>query len=424
MSFYQNDDQNKSDKDFSSYSPLQEQLRREEEEKKSRQKNKNRGGFGYFFVGFFGVIVGALLVWLLMIPSLEDDSGGIANNRTENTPKITQTATEVTTDVTKAVEKVSKAVVGITNIQEVSNFWTRQSQETEAGSGSGVIYKVDGGKAYIVTNYHVVENAKQLEVTLPDGTKENAELVGSDIWTDLAVVTIPSKNVDTVAQFGDSDVLKQGETVIAIGNPLGLDFYGSVTTGVISGKDRSVPVDLNGDGYEDWETEVLQTDAAINPGNSGGALVNISGELVGINSMKIAESTVEGLGFAIPINTVIPIIEELERNGEVKRPTMGIGLLDLTEVPAYYQKQTLRLPDDVTTGVVVTEVVPGSPADRSGMEKYDVIVEMDGKPIENSIDLRQHLYNDTKIGDTMKVKVYRQGKMMELQVKLTEGSQL
>lgn len=424
MSFYQNDDQNKSDKDFSSYSPLQEQLRREEEEKKSRQKNKNRGGFGYFFVGFFGVIVGALLVWLLMIPSLEDDSGSIANNRTENTPKITQTATEVTTDVTKAVEKVSKAVVGITNIQEVSNFWTRQSQETEAGSGSGVIYKVDGGKAYIVTNYHVVENAKQLEVTLPDGTKENAELVGSDIWTDLAVVTIPSKNVDTVAQFGDSDVLKQGETVIAIGNPLGLDFYGSVTTGVISGKDRSVPVDLNGDGYEDWETEVLQTDAAINPGNSGGALVNISGELVGINSMKIAESTVEGLGFAIPINTVIPIIEELERNGEVKRPTMGIGLLDLTEVPAYYQKQTLRLPDDVTTGVVVTEVVPGSPADRAGMEKYDVIVEMDGKPIENSIDLRQHLYNDTKIGDTMKVKVYRQGKMMELQVKLTEGSQL
>jgi serine protease Do len=270
----------------------------------------------------------------------------------------------------------------------------------------------------------VVENAKQLEVTLPDGTKENAELVGSDIWTDLAVVTIPSKNVDTVAQFGDSDVLKQGETVIAIGNPLGLDFYGSVTTGVISGKDRSVPVDLNGDGYEDWETEVLQTDAAINPGNSGGALVNISGELVGINSMKIAESTVEGLGFAIPINTVIPIIEELERNGEVKRPTMGIGLLDLTEVPAYYQKQTLRLPDDVKTGVVVTEVVPGSPADRAGMEKYDVIVEMDGKPIENSIDLRQHLYNDTKIGDTMKVKVYRQGKMMELKVKLTEGSQL
>ncbi|MBB5149597.1 MULTISPECIES: S1C family serine protease [Ureibacillus] len=422
MSFYQNDDhRNESDKDFS-YSPLQEQLRREEEEYKKRQNKKRQGVLGYFFSGFVGVIVGALLVWLLL-PSMVDQLPSSTIN-THHTPTITQTATEVTTDVTKAVEKVSKAVVGITNIQEVSDFWTRQSRETEAGSGSGVIYKVDGNKAYIVTNYHVVENAKQLEVTLADGTKENAELIGSDIWTDLAVVSIPSKNVEAVAEFGDSDVLKQGETVIAIGNPLGLDFYGSVTTGVISGKERSVPVDLNGDGYVDWETEVLQTDAAINPGNSGGALVNIAGELVGINSMKIAESTVEGLGFSIPINTVIPIIEELEQHGEVKRPTMGIGLLDLTDVPAFYQKQTLKLPEEVTTGVVVTEVVPGSPADRAGVEQYDVIVEMDGQKIENSIDLRQHLYNETEIGDTLKMKVYRAGKMIELQLKLTEGSQL
>lgn len=420
MSFYQNDEhRNESDKDFS-YSPLQEQLRREEEEYKKRQNKKRQGVLGYFFSGFVGVIVGALLVWLLL-PSMVDQ---LPSSTTHHTPTITQTATEVTTDVTKAVEKVSKAVVGITNIQEVSDFWTRQSRETEAGSGSGVIYKVVGNKAYIVTNYHVVENAKQLEVTLADGTKENAELIGSDIWTDLAVVSIPSKNVEIVAEFGDSDVLKQGETVIAIGNPLGLDFYGSVTTGVISGKERSVPVDLNGDGYVDWETEVLQTDAAINPGNSGGALVNITGELVGINSMKIAESTVEGLGFSIPINTVIPIIEELEQHGEVKRPTMGIGLLDLTDVPAFYQKQTLKLPEEVTTGVVVTEVVPGSPADRAGVEQYDVIVEMDGQKIENSIDLRQHLYNETEIGDTLKMKVYRAGKMMELQLKLTEGSQL
>jgi serine protease Do len=422
MSFYQNyDHRNESDKDFS-YSPLQEQLRREEEEYKKRQNKKRQGVLGYFFSGFVGVIVGALLVWLLL-PSMVDQLPSSTIN-THHTPTITQTATEVTTDVTKAVEKVSKAVVGITNIQEVSDFWTRQSRETEAGSGSGVIYKVDGNKAYIVTNYHVVENAKQLEVTLADGTKENAELIGSDIWTDLAVVSIPSKNVEAVAEFGDSDVLKQGETVIAIGNPLGLDFYGSVTTGVISGKERSVPVDLNGDGYVDWETEVLQTDAAINPGNSGGALVNIAGELVGINSMKIAESTVEGLGFSIPINTVIPIIEELEQHGEVKRPTMGIGLLDLTDVPAFYQKQTLKLPEEVTTGVVVTEVVPGSPADRAGVEQYDVIVEMDGQKIENSIDLRQHLYNETEIGDTLKMKVYRAGKMIELQLKLTEGSQL
>lgn len=425
MSFYNNDENNNqsSQEDHFTYSPLQERLRREEEEKR-RQKNKKGGSaVGYFFSGFIGVIIGALLVWLLLPSMVDQLPSSTTTSKDDNRTQISQKATIVTTDVTKAVEKVSEAVVGITNIQEVADFWTRQSMEREAGSGSGVIYKIDGDKAYIVTNYHVVEKAKQLEVTLADGTKENAELVGSDIWTDLAVVTIPSKNIKVVAEFGDSDVLKQGETVIAIGNPLGLDFYGSVTTGVISGKDRSVPVDLNGDGYEDWETEVLQTDAAINPGNSGGALVNIAGELIGINSMKISESTVEGLGFSIPINTVIPVIEELEKHGEVKRPTMGIGLLDLTEVPSYYQR-TLKLPEEVTTGVVVTEVVQGSPADRAGVQQYDVIVEMDGEKIENSIDLRQHLYNKTKIGDTLNMKVYRSGKLIELQLKLTESTQL
>ncbi|MFY3792549.1 S1C family serine protease [Ureibacillus sp. MALMAid1270] len=405
------------------YSPLQERLKREEEEENKRKANK-KGGHkgGYFVSALSGVIVGALVMWLLLPSMVGQLPGGSANSNNETETPVEQTATEVTTDITKAVEKVSEAVVGITNIQEITDFWNQRSMEQEAGSGSGVIYKIEDDKAYVITNYHVVEKAKQLEVTLADGTKEEATLVGSDIWTDLAVVSISSKNVKTVAEFGDSDVLKQGETVIAIGNPLGLDFYGSVTTGVISGKDRAVPVDLNSDGMEDWETEVLQTDAAINPGNSGGALVNIAGDLIGINSMKIAESAVEGLGFAIPINSVIPIIQELEKNGEVKRPTMGIGLLDLTDVPAFYQQQTLKLPEEVTTGVVVSEVVQGSAADRAGVQQYDVIVEMDGEKIENAIDLRQHLYNETEIGDTLTIKVYRQGKLMEMQLKLTEGT--
>lgn len=403
-------------------SPLQERLRREEEESKRRENRKGTKKGGYFVSGLAGVIVGALIMWLLLPSMVGQLPNGTANSNNEPITPIEQTATEVTTDITTAVERVSDAVVGITNIQEITDFWNQRSMEREAGSGSGVIYKVDGDKAYIITNYHVVEKAKQLEVTLADGMKEEATLVGSDIWTDLAVVSISSENVDTVAEFGDSDVLKQGETVIAIGNPLGLDFYGSVTTGVVSGKDRAVPVDLNADGVQDWETEVLQTDAAINPGNSGGALINIAGDLIGINSMKIAESTVEGLGFAIPINSVIPIIQELEVNGEVRRPTMGIGLLDLTEVPAFYQQQTLKLPEEVTTGVVVSEVVKGSPADKAGVQQYDVIVEMDGEKIENSIDLRQHLYNETDIGDTLMLKVYRQGKIVELELKLTEGT--
>ncbi|KOY80004.1 S1C family serine protease [Lysinibacillus macroides] len=432
MSYFQDDDKNNDflKNDEISKTPLQERLEREEQELQAKRHKKKGGGSkgGYFFSSLIGVIIGALLVWLLL-PGLVNQMPGTtsSNSAANHNTTINQVATEVQTDVTAAVDKASAAVVGITNIQEVTSggFWSPPSTTTqEAGSGSGVIYKVEGNKAFIVTNNHVIEGAKQLEVTMPDGTKEEAQLVGLDVWTDLAVISINSKNVKTVATFGNSDVLKQGETVIAIGNPLGLDFYGSVTTGVVSGKDRSVPVDLNGDGTEDWQQEVLQTDAAINPGNSGGALVNLAGELVGINSMKIAESSVEGLGFSIPVNSAIPIIEELEKNGKMERPTMGVSLADLTDVPAFYQQQTLKLPGEVTTGVVVTDVINNSPASKAGVQQYDVIVEMDGQKIETAIDLRKHLYNDKKIGDKLTLKVYRQGKLEELTLTLTNGNTL
>ena len=427
MGYFPEDEQKQQDR----VAELEARLKREEEEKQLRQHKKPKKGgskWGYFVSGLSGVIVGALLLWLLL-PSLANQLPGatqVSNGSNVSKASITQNATEVTNDVTDAVEKVSSAVVGITNIQDVApNFWSQNTTtRQEVGSGSGVVYKVEGKRAYIVTNHHVVEGAKQIEVTFDDGSKAEAQLVGSDIWTDLAVLSIASEDIDTVAQFGDSDVLKQGETVVAIGNPLGLDFYGSVTRGIISGKDRSVPVDLNDDGVEDWSTDVLQTDAAINSGNSGGALINVAGDLIGINSMKIAQSSVEGLGFAIPINSAIPIIEQLEQNGEVKRPTMGISLVDLTEVPAYYQQQTLQLPAEVNSGVVISQVVRGSAAERAGLKQYDVIVEMDGQKIENAIQLRKHLYNEKQIGDTLQIKVYRQGKLVEAQLELVENAQL
>ena len=389
-----------------------------------KRNGKRRGIAGYFFSGLAGVLVGALLVWFL-IPSVVTNlpSGGETKS-SETKQQTQQLSVDVTTDVTDAVEKASSAVVGITNIQSVTNFWS-QSEATEGvGTGSGVIYKKEDGKAYVITNYHVIENAKSVEVTLADGSKVEANIVGEDIWTDLAVLAIDDTGIETVIEFGDSDALKQGETVIAIGNPLGLDFYGSVTTGVVSGKDRAVPVDLNGDGIEDWQSEVLQTDAAINPGNSGGALINLAGQLIGINSMKISESTVEGMGLAIPVNSAIPIIEDLEQNGKVNRPSMGITLVDLTNVPAFHQKETLKLPKEVTTGVVVDEVVEGTPAAIAGMKSYDVIVEMDGEKVENTIELRKHLYNEKETGDELKVKVYRQGELVELTLLLKQSSEL
>ncbi|QFG01010.1 PDZ domain-containing protein [Psychrobacillus glaciei] len=399
--------------DYNPYEP-------QEEPKKEKKKSLA----GYFFSALAGVMVGALLVWFLIPSVLTNLPTNNGTKATKTSMEMQQLSVDVNTGVTEAVEKASGAVVGVSNIQSVTDFWSHSKSTQEAGTGSGVIYKKEGGKAYVITNNHVVEGAKSLEVTLVDGTKVEAKLVGTDIWTDLAVLEIDAKGVDSVITFGDSDALKQGETVIAIGNPLGLDFYGSVTTGVVSGKDRAIPVDINGDGVVDWQAEVLQTDAAINPGNSGGALINLAGQLVGINSMKISEAAVEGIGLAIPVNSAIPIIEDLEHNGKVNRPSMGITLVDVTNVPAIHQKDTLKLPAEVTTGVVVNEVVPNSPAAKAGMKTYDVIVEMDGEKIENTIELRKHLYNEKEIGDELKVKVYREGKIVDLMLKLVATDSL
>lgn len=395
-----------------------------ETEKRSVKKG-SKGG--YFFSGLIGVLIGALIVWLMM-PSLVGIMPG-ENTLNENetsqvSPETTRLSAEITTDVTTAVEKAANSVVGVTNIQSSSDFLNPSGSSQEAGTGSGVIYKKVDGKAYVVTNNHVIQGANQIEVTLADGAKVEAKLLGTDIWTDLAVLEMDASKVKTVAEFGDSEVLKQGETVIAIGNPLGLDFSGSVTTGVVSGKDRAIPVDLNGDGQEDWQAEVLQTDAAINPGNSGGALVNLAGQLIGINSMKIAQSTVEGIGLAIPINSAIPVIEDLERFGEMKRPSMGVTLVDVTNVSAFHQRDTLKLPEEVSTGVVVDQVVGNSPAEVAGLKRYDVIVEMDGEKIENIIELRQHLYNEKEVGDKLNIKVYRSGQLMEMTLTLTDNSGL
>lgn len=382
---------------------------------------KKRGGF---LPALFGAILGGLLVWLLMFATGGTKDGTV--EKTAGTVKDTpgssqQVSVDISSDITDVVGKSLDTVVGITNLQSGQDFWSQSSAPQAIGTGSGVLYKKENGKAYIVTNHHVVEDAYALEVSLEDGTKLKGELVGSDIWTDLAVVTVDAKDIGATIEFGDSDALKRGESVIAIGNPLGEGFAGSVTVGVISGKDRSIPVDLNNDGNIDWQADVLQTDAAINPGNSGGALINMAGQLIGINSMKISEETVEGIGLAIPINLALPIIEQLEETGEVNRPTMGVSLLDLRTIPSQ-QQDILKLPEDVKDGVVVTEVFRNTPAQTAGVEKYDTIVEMDGETITNMVELRKHLYNEKRVGDKMTMKVYRDGKPVTIDMVLKDGN--
>ncbi|MEQ2527884.1 trypsin-like peptidase domain-containing protein [Bacillaceae bacterium CLA-AA-H227] len=386
-------------------------------ENRYKKPKGNKGG--YVLASLVGVILGALLV-AVAFPRLMDNNLGTSPaeeaKENQNAVETRNVAVNVETDITKAVDKAADAVVGISNIQG-TGFW-EGSNGQEAGTGSGVIYKKEGGKAYVVTNHHVVEGASSLEISMTDGTKIPATLRGSDVWTDLAVLEVDGSKIKTIAEFGDSDALRTGEPVIAIGNPLGAIFSGSVTQGIISGLERAIPVDIDQNGVVDWQAEVLQTDAAINPGNSGGALINIAGQVIGINSMKIAESAVEGIGLAIPINSAIPIIEDLEKLGKVNRPYMGIELQSVNEIPSYYQKEALKLPEDVTNGVAVMRVEPNSPASQAGLKELDVIVELDGEKINDTIELRKHLYTKKNVGESLQVKFYREGKLQETTMKL------
>ena len=402
----------------------------------SNQKG-NRGK--YFLPGIVALSLGVLLL-VVAFPGL---TGRVMPDRSErqaveqreqlpNQPESGGTAAEirnvsvnVTSGVTEAVDSVAEAVVGVINLQNAS-FWNDTEAETdeegEAGTGSGVIYKKENGKAYVVTNYHVIEGATQVELSLIDGTRVPAEVLGEDPLTDLAVLSMTDEMVTKVADFGNSDTVRTGEPVIAIGNPLGLQFSGSVTQGIISGTDRSIPVDVNRDGTPDWHADVMQTDAAINPGNSGGALINIQGKVIGINSMKIAQSAVEGIGLAIPVNSAIPIIHDLEQYGQVKRPYFGVSIGSLSDVSSYHWQQTLKLPKDVRAGVYITGVAPGSPAAKAGLQEYDVIVDLDGDQIRDVIELRKHLYNEKQVGDDMTVTFYRGKDQNSTTVNLTEDT--
>lgn len=339
----------------------------------------------------------------------------------------TNVAYNVSSDITSAVQKAQDAVVSITSYQNQSGGFSLEDPSGQAGqaasSGSGVIYKKEGGKAYVVTNNHVVEGASSVEITLSNEKKAEAKVLGTDALMDLAVLEIDAKDVEAVAELGSSSNLQTGEPAIAVGNPLGF-LQGSVTQGIISNPSRTIPVDLDQNGQPDYEADVIQTDASINPGNSGGALINIKGQLIGINSSKIAEETVEGIGFAIPIDDAQPIIEQLEMTGEVKRPVMGVTPASLAEVPTQYWTGTLNLPKDVESGVVLMGIAPNSPASEAGLKERDVVVKLDDTEVKDSAALRKYLYSNKKVGDKMDVTFYRDGKQQTVTMTLANQNGL
>lgn len=384
------------------------------------KKARKKGRFSNLVSGMIGGMISAIIVAVLLTSNILPNQQSLHRND-QTTPVDKESAPAITdllsTDdqTPMSIGEVSKAVVGIVNLKQ-QNIWTPSE---EAGSGSGIIYKKENGKAYVVTNNHVVEGAEEVEIDLDNEKRIKAKVLGTDQLTDLAVLEVDASEIDVVANLGVSDHLDVGETVFAIGNPLGMDFSGSVTKGIISGLNRSIQVDTNGDNQPDWVTEVIQTDAAINPGNSGGALINTDGEIIGINSMKIARSAVEGIGFAIPIDAALPIMEQLETNGEISRPFIGITTAELNQVPQQY-RQNIILPEDIMGGMVVADVQTGSPADVAGLKQFDVITKINGQEITSLLDLRKYMFSEVKIGDTVDLEIYREGKQQNVKLELTE----
>ncbi|MEC3840062.1 S1C family serine protease [Bacillus amyloliquefaciens] len=373
-----------------------------------------------------GIIGGGLVLGIVPnLPGEQHKTEAVSDTKQVQSSNFTSTPLKNTSSVADMVEDLEPAIVGVSNYQASQSsqfgFDGSSSSETESGTGSGVIFKKDGGKAYIITNNHVVEGANKLSVTLYNGKTETAKLVGKDAISDLAVLEINSSNVKKAASFGDSSQLRIADKVIAIGNPLGQQFSGTVTQGVISGLNRTVDADTS---QGTVEMNVIQTDAAINPGNSGGPLINSSGQVIGINSMKVSENGVESLGFAIPSNDVEPIVDQLLAKGKVERPFLGVQMIDMSQVPETYQENTLGLfGDQLSKGVYVKEVQSGSPAAKAGIKSNDVIVKLNGKDIESSADIRQILYNQLKIGDKTTVQVLRGGSKKMLNVSLTKQTE-
>ncbi|MHA7965008.1 S1C family serine protease [Paenibacillus sp. CAU 1782] len=353
-----------------------------------------------------------------------------------------------------ATAKVRPAVVSIINEQTFSlglgGGLLKDAEEgegvlREAGVGSGVIVEKKDGKAFIVTNYHVVSDAQKVKAVLTTGEIREARIVGVDQITDLAVLEIDSKSIDTVAEIGDSSALRAAEFVMAIGNPLGMGE--SITMGVVSVIHEVIPVSLNQNGVIDWEQEVIRVDAAINQGNSGGPLIDLNGRVVGINSMKIADFGVESIGYAIPINNAMTIVNELIEKGYVSRPYLGVYTMDLSqyweqekwqgilegedgdagekdesagsdEAGANGETPKLKLPDEVFSGIIVLEAV--GPALDAGLQFNDVIVKLDNQSVGSTKELRKYLYKQKNIGDDVEVSYYRDGKLQTVKVKLTD----
>ena len=401
-----------------------------------RRKSGNKIIATAAIVGVVGGLVGGGVSYYAM----DQMNNGQANNAAQtsissSSSKVSEKSAKNGGTMTAAYNDVKGAVVSVINLKRqsassgadslYSSLFGDDSDSSSSKSGkletysegSGVVYMKSNGKGYIVTNNHVISGSDAVQVLLANGKTVNAKVVGKDSTTDLAVLSIDAKYVTKTAEFGDSKSLQAGQTVIAVGSPLGSEYASTVTQGIISAPARTISTSSGN------QQTVIQTDAAINPGNSGGALVNSAGQVIGINSMKLAQSSdgtsVEGMGFAIPSNEVVTIVNELVKKGKITRPQLGVRVIALQGIPEGYRSR-LKIKSNLKSGIYIASVNKSGSAANAGIKSGDVITKVDGKKVDDVASLHSILYSH-KVGDTVNVTVNRNGKDVDMKVKL-EGN--
>ena len=413
-----------------------------ENQNNNSQMPKRRSGSGKIIAtaAIVGVVGGLIGGGVSYYAADQMNSASVNNSASQtsvssSSSKVSQKSAKTSGTMTTAYNDVKGAVVSVINLKRQSSSSSTDSLynslfgDDEGGSskkngkletyseGSGVVYMKSNGKGYIVTNNHVISGSDAVQVQLANGKTVSAKVVGKDSTTDLAVLSIDAKYVTQTAEFGDSKSLQAGQTVIAVGSPLGSEYASTVTQGIVSAPARTIETSSGN------QQTVIQTDAAINPGNSGGALVNSAGQVIGINSMKLAQSSdgtsVEGMGFAIPSNEVVTIVNELVKKGKITRPQLGVRVVALNGIPEAYRSR-LKIKSSLKNGIYVASINKNSSASRAGMKSGDVITAVDGKKVDDVSSLHSILYSH-KVGDTVNVTMNRNGRNVSLKVKL-EGN--
>ena len=334
---------------------------------------------------------------------------------TESIIKNITTSELVETSISTSVDKVYDRTVVVVSL----------SKGKQVSTGTGFIYKIENNKAYIMTNNHVIDGGDTAKVEFNDNDKQyEVTIVGGDTYSDIAVLTLDLKDIDREiepVEVGKSVDAKLGDTVFTVGAPMGINYKGTVTKGIISGLERLVEVSLSNSTSTDYYLKVLQIDAAVNPGNSGGPLCDVSGKVIGIISLKIVQDEVEGMGFAIPIEDALEQAKLLEEGGEVIRPFVGISMLDLSNDFVLYQNR-ITVPEGITKGVAVLEVVNGSPADKAKLQKGDIIVSIGDSKVGSIAEFRYELYKH-KVGDKVEITYYRDNKMQKTTITLGKNNE-